>query len=252
MTVQKVNKGISGALQYHNDFLVPALAVAVAIDGTFPQKILNEVRNALTHLSRAEVLKKEKDFPKALLEIKSAERHLMRTTLDCLKISIIAYAAKTEIAMKALLEDIELPEKTHSRSNELREKRHQLTILEGQEPTDDAVQQYGALTEEFAEFYHSLDDDFNGDTAEQRRASRIAKQEAAIEAVRAEKDNEIRNAKKFGWKTTAVGLAGGLIISWAANHLPILTKQDTANVEASATLQTTPEAEPSEVTKEAE
>ncbi|WP_424979975.1 hypothetical protein [Leisingera sp. S232] len=142
-----ISTGIADALQYHNDHLVPALAIAVAVDGKFPQKVLNEIRNALTHLSRAEVLRKSAGAKEeeALKEIGSACRHLQRTTLDCLKIAVIAYAGKSETAMRALLEDIELPASVHAKSNELLDRRKSLSVLEGQEPTDKAVSQYADL-----------------------------------------------------------------------------------------------------------
>lgn len=50
MTANSINE-IKKVLSYYHDEVIPALAAAVTIDDRFPIEVLNEVRNAFTHLS---------------------------------------------------------------------------------------------------------------------------------------------------------------------------------------------------------
>ncbi len=65
-------------------------ALSVSYSGRHPQNVNNELRNAVTHMSRALV---SDTIEAARRQLEAAERHVERFKRDCLKIAVI-YASK--------------------------------------------------------------------------------------------------------------------------------------------------------------
>lgn len=137
MTANSTNE-IKKVLSYYHDEVIPALAAAVTIDDRFPIEVLNEVRNAFTHLSRAQCMEGADDAK--CKECEGALRHLKRTVLDCMKVCILALAKKSETIMDALAGEAALPNGTTAQARDLRKRRRELSSYEGQNSTDDAIE----------------------------------------------------------------------------------------------------------------
>ncbi len=165
---------IDDVLTFYRDEVVPALAAALTIDDQFPEEVLNEIRNAFTHLAaaHAESDKSEKQHK----ELTASLRHLRRSCVDCLKVCIFTLAKRSENAIDALTEDLQLPDNVYRRMSELRHKRMALSAGEGTRSLDDALGDYKSLANEYDEFYVSLDDQFSGQTASGRRDARLRRE----------------------------------------------------------------------------
>lgn len=187
---------ISNVLSYYNDEVVPALAAALTVDDSFPEEVLNEIRNSMTHLSCANANTAEEKQN----EIAAAQAHLQRVVLDSLKVCVLVLATNSEAAIKALTDDIQLPAKTYKRMSELRRRRKELSADEAHRPiinTLEAIEKLKELYADFDEFYGSLDSEFAGDTAEMRRQSR----------------------KNKNYKGIAIGFVIGVLSGLASNYV---------------------------------
>lgn len=71
--------------EYLNDY-IEILGVCVGITEYYPQQADSQIRNALTHLSRAASFESEIEIE---IEIKKAKGHIERAKRDCLKLAII-------------------------------------------------------------------------------------------------------------------------------------------------------------------
>lgn len=71
--------------EIHGQFL-DLYAAAVSLSERHPEQINNELRNALTHISRATALD---DYALAMSEIKKAESHIERAKRDTAKVAVI-------------------------------------------------------------------------------------------------------------------------------------------------------------------
>lgn len=159
---------IEGVLLFYQDEVVPALAAALTIDDKFPEEVLNEIRNAFTHLaagSRCNGSKRQH-------ELSAATRHLRRVCIDCLKVCIFTLAKRSELAVDALTYDLQLPEHVYQKMSDLRRRRQSLAAAEGVRSLENALGDYKSLANDYDEFYVSLDTQFAGETAEARHAAR--------------------------------------------------------------------------------
>lgn len=189
---------VEGILEYYTVEVVPALATALTIDDAFPQEVLNEIRNSYTHLARANKLGAgHQDYAK---EVDGAYRHLKRTCLDCMKVCVSVLATKADNSLTVLEEELQLPNDVYVRVSDLRRQRKALSAYEGEHPTHEAVFKYKELFNEYDKFYSSLDAQFAGETAEQRKKARRG-----------------RVRKATGW-----GLFFGFLLGLAASALVTL------------------------------
>jgi hypothetical protein len=160
---------VNALLDYYHKEVVPALATAVTIDHAFPQEVLNELRNALTHMARANALDPKTEAPAIQKELHSARRHFLRCTLDSLKVVLLAIAKRCESTMKALNDELLLPTSVHSEARELRNRRIEISKHEGQNPIDEVVEKLKVLCDDYDKFSQKLDTEFSGDSISQRR-----------------------------------------------------------------------------------
>jgi hypothetical protein len=168
---------VEGVLEYYAGEVVPALAAALTVDDAFPQEVLNEIRNSYTHLARANKLGAgTDDFSK---EIDGAYRHLKRTCLDCMKVCVSVLATRADNTLAVLEEELQLPNNVHTRISDLRDQRRALSAYEGEHPTHEAVSRYKELFNEYDKFYRSLDAQFAGGTAADRKKARKARERRA-------------------------------------------------------------------------
>ncbi|MCT4554522.1 MAG: hypothetical protein N4A53_07535 [Pelagimonas sp.] len=173
---------VNDVLDFYSEQVIPSLAAALATGDAFPKEVLNEIRNSYTHLARAHKLEcSDEDHAR---ELDAAQRHLKRTCIDCMKVCIFDLASRSETAVKALTEDIQLPADIYKTTGELRRKRRELSAYEGQAPTHNAIEQYQSLFEEYQEFYLKLDEQFQGETAEMRRKAREQKSHEQAQKAR--------------------------------------------------------------------
>lgn len=197
----KEELSIQSLLEYYHNEAVPALAAALTIDDEFPEEVLNEIRAAFTHLAAAQVNASDKE--KVEYELAAARRHIRRVCLDCLKVCIFSLAQKSERAIDALTDDIQLPSNVYKEMSRLRNQRKRLAALEGERKIEDAIAEYKALFNEHDKFYVSLDENFAGDSAELRRRAR-------------------RRRDYWGWGIAfVIGIAASYIASYLWALLPI-------------------------------
>ena len=149
----------------------------MTIDDHFPKEVLNELRNSYTHLARANKLGAQHDD--YLSELDGAYRHLKRTCIDCMKVCVFTMATRSEDVVSSLEEELQLPNNVFSTMSGLRGKRRKLSAYEGQHPTHEALQEYKVLFNEYDQFYQGLDQQFAGDTVDERRAARRARERRA-------------------------------------------------------------------------
>lgn len=122
---------IEDVLTYYSEEVVPALASANTIGGEFPEEVLNEIRNAMTHIARANHLSKSGENSKVADEIKAAGRHLKRTVLDSLKVTIVNLSEQCDAAIRSLENDIQLPNNIHAQISDIRRRRLDLLSMRG-------------------------------------------------------------------------------------------------------------------------
>lgn len=195
---------VEGVLEYYTSEVVPALAAALTVDDAFPQEVLNEIRNSYTHLARANKLGPgNDDYSK---EIDGAYRHLKRTCLDCMKVCVSVLATRADNVIAVLQEDLQLPNNVYTRIQALRRQRSALSAYEGEHPTHEAVAKYKELFNEYDQFYQSLDAEFTGGTAEERKKARQTREEES-------KKLEDKAAKRTAWKNQGYGFLGGVAAS---------------------------------------
>lgn len=164
---------VSSVLSYYSDEVVVALAAALTIDDKFPEEVLNEIRNSFTHLARANAIGSEHDDYRK--ELESANRHLKRVCLDCLKICILVTSQRCESAIEALTEDVHLPNDVYNHMSVLRRRRSEIAAHEGQNPTHEVIEKLKSIFADYDEFYIGLDYQFAGSTAEMRKSARSRK-----------------------------------------------------------------------------
>jgi len=161
---------ISSLLTYWHREVVPALATAVTLDHAFPQEVLNELRNAMTHMGRANAMDPATDKEKIQRELHAAHRHLLRCTLDCLKVVLLAIARRCEGFISALDNELLLPEIVHGEARALRKRRIELSKHEGQSPIDHVVEKLKALCDDYDKFSQKIEAEYSGDVVLNRRS----------------------------------------------------------------------------------
>ena len=77
---------IRHALSYYDEHFTKYLASAIAFSEQIPEEINNQIRNAFTHLARAQEATDQRTFQE---EIEKCIGHIERGSRDCLKASII-------------------------------------------------------------------------------------------------------------------------------------------------------------------
>jgi hypothetical protein len=77
---------VSDILAHHRDNFLPIFAYATASERNMSVQILNEIRNCLDHLARADTGKN------AEKNIEKAKNHIDRACLDCVKVAWIAFS----------------------------------------------------------------------------------------------------------------------------------------------------------------
>ena len=160
---------IEDVLDYYNEEVIEALAAAVIYDNKFPDAVLNEMRNALTHMARANSL--PRGSAEYLDDLKAAYRHLKRTCLDCFKVSVIHLAEGIDRVMIALEEEFNLPEGVHAELKLLRDERIALQVNEGvKTPDGEVLGRYKVLFSKYDEFAARLGAEFGTKTSAERRS----------------------------------------------------------------------------------
>lgn len=170
----QTQRTIESVLEYYHSEVIPALSYAVTIDDAFPEEVLNELRNTLTHMARANHVGVVSESGQD--ELSAAMRHLKRSTLDCLKVSLLVLAQKCEGMIGVLTEDLRLPEDVYKKQHELKEERRRVSGEEGQRPTDSTIENIKSLVVKYDEFYLKLVEQFNGESANQLRNARNARE----------------------------------------------------------------------------
>lgn len=163
---------VGDVLEYYHQHVVPSVSAALIFFGKFPKEILNEIRNAFTHIARANAMMGQGTVPEAEKELEAAIRHLRRVCLDCLKIAILTVAKQTERAIRSLSGEMHLPNDVYSVSSNLRRQRHALSTHEGQEPPQQVIEELTGLLDDYDKFYASLDKHYAGGHATVRRWAR--------------------------------------------------------------------------------
>lgn len=167
---ESISLTIDSVLSFYRTEVVPALAAALTIDDKFPEEVLNEIRNSFTHLAAASNENKDKD--KHQSELSAALRHLRRVCIDCSKVCIFTLAKRSEKAVEALTYDLQLPDHVYKAMSDLRRRRKELSAAEGTRSLNDAIGDYKSLFNDYDTFYISLDKEFAGETAEDRKKAR--------------------------------------------------------------------------------
>jgi hypothetical protein len=204
---------IQQVLEYYTSEVIPALAAALTVDDAFPQEVLNEIRNSYTHLARANKLGPEhQDFSK---EVDGAYRHLKRTCLDCMKVCVSVLATRADNVIAVLQEDLQLPNDVYTRISGLRRQRSALSAYEGEHPTHEAVEKYKELFNEYDKFYESLDAQFTGGTAEERRKARQKKEAERKAQDAAEAKRTARKSLFYGF---LIGVTASALVTLGFNY----------------------------------
>lgn len=86
---------------HYNKRVLPALSLVVSVAERYPEQTDNQVRNALTHYTRA--LFSVDDFEEAKKEIASAENHLERGVRDAYKIVLVILGSQIQNLFDAVL-----------------------------------------------------------------------------------------------------------------------------------------------------
>ncbi|MCI9244785.1 MAG: hypothetical protein HFJ82_04675 [Alistipes sp.] len=95
----QVQQSLCELYQKYNTVFKPALAIVESTVQKFPAPVLNEIRAVNDHVARCFVAgKAEADY---LSEIRKANGHLIRVTLDCYKIMLMCYYDQVESFRKA-------------------------------------------------------------------------------------------------------------------------------------------------------
>lgn len=89
---------ISSVLSYYYSEFTTYLATTISFTETLPEEINNQIRDAFTHLSRANA---SGEIDEIKQECRLAKRHVDRANRDCLKVSII----KARLELDQLIED---------------------------------------------------------------------------------------------------------------------------------------------------
>lgn len=147
-------------LRYYREDLADLVALAVVRSEAFPKQILNEIRAAFTHLARADnptLSQKDRES-----EIDSSGRHLLRATMDCLKVVIIMTAHEADTVIRTLTQDKRLPEQVYGTAEDLRKRRHKLLANEMCYPIVPLVEEFTSLFAAYDSFLASLRNDYNG------------------------------------------------------------------------------------------
>lgn len=177
---ETVPTSIEGVLEFYNSEVHDALATAMIFENDFPDAVLNEIRNALTHIGRS--ITADLNSIERESELASAYRHLKRTCLDSFKLSILFLADELDRMVEALEDQYHLPEKVHRSLIALREKRIRLQVNEGVRLPDDVVlADYKDLFNEYDKSRTELLEEYGSDTSDGRRELKsrgIRKQEA--------------------------------------------------------------------------
>jgi hypothetical protein len=91
------------ALSRFNEEFSEAYAAAVVFTERMPEQVNNEIRNCITHLSRAaKCVVDHVDDDVTTSEIASASRHLERAKRDCYKLAVIHINNKLQLAMRVI------------------------------------------------------------------------------------------------------------------------------------------------------
>lgn len=190
---------VEDVLHFYNTEVHDALATAMIFENDFPDAVLNEIRNAMTHLGRS-INPKLNSVDKEA-ELASAYRHLKRTCLDSFKLSILFLAEELDRMITALEDQYLLPEKLHSQLIQLRERRIKMQVREGVKLPDDVVlNEYKALFNDYDACRAELLEDYGSDTSSGRREI---------------KKRRIRKREALGWVVAfLVGIASSLAASW--------------------------------------
>lgn len=151
-------QSIEGILEYYNKYFVPIFAYSTAVSGILSEQMLNELRNCIDHLAKAN---RQLDVEGNL---QKAKNHIDRSCLDCAKIAWVElYDYADELYKSHQPKDYILVDNGHfweDISNiytNLREASHRARKNEPESINDDVGNAIGfyykanALAEELAE-----------------------------------------------------------------------------------------------------
>lgn len=99
VSLQRRTEEVSSVLNFYHEKFTAYLATTIAFTEKLPEEINNQIRDAFTHLARANVLTSEDEIAG---ECKLAIGHIERANRDCLKACII----KTREELDNLLNDV--------------------------------------------------------------------------------------------------------------------------------------------------
>lgn len=163
---------IEYVLSVYNTRVAEFVAMTMVVADLFPKEILNEIRSSFTHLAKASALEyKSKEY---LDETKNALRHLKRASLDCLKVSILVMAEKTEHNLDGLTSCLLIPENVLKAAAKLRAQRKEILGKEAAHPSSDTIDKLEALFLEYDDFNSKILSEYGGERvkATERRARR--------------------------------------------------------------------------------
>ena len=83
-------QSIEDVLNYYNENFVPVFAYSTAISGILSEQMLNELRNCLDHLAKANRQIDSCD------NLQKAKNHIDRSCLDCAKIAWVELYADAD------------------------------------------------------------------------------------------------------------------------------------------------------------
>ncbi|MHC8508282.1 MAG: hypothetical protein ACYYKD_02615 [Rhodospirillales bacterium] len=147
-------RSVESLLAYYRRQVSDGLALTYSIADQFPIEILNELRNALGHMSRAAAL--SGDSEEKQQQLLSAEKHLLRIRLDCAKLNLLIIDEELDADLKILTRNAELPNSLLAGSKDFQSERRKLIVQEAEGPTDSLVNSYLALFEKMEEFQAKL------------------------------------------------------------------------------------------------
>ena len=175
---------------YYRETVPSSLALVYSATEKFPLEVLNEVRNAFSHLARASAM--DSNDAELQKNLGQAKGHLQRAALDCGKICVLTEIDLMDEDMDALVHNTSCPRTILEGSEKLKEERYRLSALEVDVPNNDIVEGYFSLYQELKAFRVHLRSEFN---------------ELIVDAFRTRIEDRVSEAE-------IRGLRKGAVIKW--------------------------------------
>lgn len=155
------NALVSDCIQKHYyDDLLNVYGLTIALTETHPEQVNNEIRNALTHLARVRLAKKEDDLHE---EIKRSIGHFERGKKDCLKLCIATLHERVTRTVKTIEITKGLVNSKYKLSlKSVEEQRKQAFIKESKNDSTKATSLLEKLTYDLLDIEDELAKDYPG------------------------------------------------------------------------------------------